>query len=273
MSRTAKSITTIVFLAILVACGLAVLYFGTSMGLGFGAADTQLSAAKKGSPVYAQVGWVRNNSPWPVDITEITVNSAHTAKPVSVFLNTQQDTSDPGKKAPGWASTPVALPYTLVGNELRYFGFSMAPEAGKVASFTSVTIGFRGPLGFSFHKTFSGVNVAASSETLPGGILAPDPTVDNSSLDSYILLLRSALIEDDTSRVAVVMGGGATPAQAAKFTASQKGYKVDYAVAATGIEGDPYSETLVFYATNPAKDGLKPITVSWAGYRWSVTKF
>jgi hypothetical protein len=280
MRTSARLITTFIVLAILAGCGVAVLYFGTSTGLGFGAGTTLTGAAVKKAPFYAQTGWIRNNSPWPVQITDIEVNETHTAKKTVISLTRQQDAADDGTStdkastdAPSWAASPVKLPYTLVGGSLRYFGFALSPAQDEVGSFTTITVTFSGPLGFTFHKTYDGSAVAASSATLPTSILATDPGSDASSLDAYIQLLRSGLIQRDNSDLATVMGNDATSAQAAKLKKSQVGYKTSNLVQATDVKADdPYKQTLVFYASNPAK-GHKPITVEWTGFRWAVTSF
>jgi hypothetical protein len=271
MRRTVRTIVTILFVGIVVACAFAILYLGTSTGMTFGGEGTQLAAANKSYPVYAQVGWLRNTAPWPITITSVTTNAAHSTGPATVYLErTTSGSKASSGKPPQWVAVASKPPYQLDGHGLRYLGFVMTPAAGKVASFNSITVNYTGPLGFKFHKTFTGTIVAAASSTLPDGTLATDPTVDSTSLDTYIQLLRSALFDRDVDQLAIVMGGGATTTDAQAFLKQQKGYKTRDAVTSTGVEGDPDTKKLAFYHGDPVKDAHPTITVTWAGYRWSV---
>lgn len=282
MRRTTGLITFIVFLLIVAGGVVTVLALGTKTGVAMGGGSTVTGSATKALPFTAQAGWVRNNSPWPVDITSITVNASSTAATPQIFLSpakTALPVTDGSAAAeataaaaiPAWATTPVKLPYTLKGGELRYFGFSVVPESGKIASFDQITIGYKGPLGFAFDSTFSGVAVAASPENLPNELVANDPAADSESLDGYIALLRSALKSGNIKQIQQVMGDSATPEDAAAVKKAEKGYKTALVVAATKVTADSRTQTLVFYKTDATKDGLKPLTVQWQDFRWSVT--
>jgi hypothetical protein len=274
MRRTVRTIVTLLFLGIVVAVGFAVLYFGTSTGLISGGGATYTGGATKTVPYFAQIGWVRNTAPWPVTIKSITTNAEHTAKPTQVYIEAKHDSEKYTLgTVPPWTKISARPPYELVGGSLRYLGFGLTPATGQVASFTTFTVTFSGPLGLTFHKTFSGPTMAARAAGLPSTILAPDPTVDGTpSLDSYIALLRGVLQSRKPAATAVVMGGDATTADAQKFLAGQRGYASKFQLVATPVPKDPYSDTLVFYKTSPTKGALAPITVTWSGFRWSVKR-
>jgi hypothetical protein len=273
MRTSVQTVTAIVFLAILLACGVAILYLGTSTGLTFGGARTVTGASTTKTPLYAQVGWLRNTSPWPVTITGITANATNATKPPEVYI---EHNSDPSKvktgSVPLWVKTAGPMPYQLVGGSLRYLGFGISPKAGQIAAFTSITVSFTGPLGFSFQKTFGGTHMAASSATIPSALIAKSPAKDVGSLDAYLLLLRSALSSGDTNQLATAMGGDTTVKQAAAFAKSQTGYATTDKVASSKIKDSPYHVKLSFYVTDPLKDGHPPFIVNWKGFRWSVAQ-
>jgi hypothetical protein len=273
MRRTVRTVVTLLFLGIVILIGFSILYLGTSTGLISGGAATYTGGATKTVPYYAQIGWIRNTAPWPVTIESITANAAHEAKPTLVYIEAKHDSEKYTLgTVPPWTKISARPPYQLVGGSLRYLGFGLTPADGHVASFTTFTVTFSGPLGLTFHKTFSGPTMAARAPGLPPTILAPDPTVDNTSLDSYVALLRGALAKRDPAATAVVMGGDATAADAQKFLAAERGYTSKFTLLATPAPKDPYSDTLVFYKTSPTKGALPPITVTWSGFRWSVTR-
>jgi hypothetical protein len=272
MRRTVRTITTLLFIGIVLACGLAILYFGTSQGVVSGGTGTMLGGATKSLPYYAQVGWIRNTAPWPVTITSVTTNVVHNTAPTVVYL--ERGTSSPATKAgeaPGWTKISGQPPYEMVGGSLRYLGFAVAPQAGHIASFSSFTVSFSGPLGFHFTKTFTGTVVAARSVSLPASVLAPDPVADSTSLNTYIVLLRTALEKKDPAKLAVVMGGDATVADAQAFLKQQKGFNSKYLLSSVPTVGNRDVDTLTFYK-GTLKHALPPVHVAWAGYRWSVVR-
>jgi len=271
MSRRTGLITFIVFILFVAVGVVAVLALGTKTGLALGGPGTATGATSKANPLYVQEGWVRNNSPWPVEITGVAVNDTDTASAPKVFLSARISEEEVKKgKKPTWAKEAASFPYTLAGGELRYFGFSMVAGKGKVASFDTVTVSFSGPLGFTFDSTYNGVAVAASSSDLPNALVSTDPTDDSDSLDSYIALLRSALKSGRVEQIRTVMGDDATEKQAIALRKSQKGYATALLVDATRIDDNPKNQTLVFYKTKVSK-GLSPITVEWRDFRWRVT--
>jgi hypothetical protein len=273
MRRTVRTVTTLLLVGIILGIGFAVLYFGTSTGLISGGQSTVMGGATKSLPFYAQVGWLRNTAPWPVTIESVTTDAAHTTAPTQVFIETQRDSkSYPSGTVPDWTKVASRTPYQLAGGSLRYLGFAVAPASGHIASFSSFTVTFVGPLGITFHKTFTGTQVAARAAGLPTSILAPDPSVDNTSLDSYVVLLRTAIEKKDLAALAVVMGGNATTADARALLTKEKGFTSKYLQKAVPVTlGDPSAETLRFYRTSVAKDALPPLKVVWAGFRWSTT--
>jgi hypothetical protein len=272
MTRTVRTVVTLLFIGVVIACGLAVIYFGTSTGLISGGADTVTGSATKSAPLYAQIGWLRNTAPWPITIEQITTNAAHTATPTVAYVERKHDSATyKSGTVPTWTKISPKPPVQLVGGSLHYLGFELAPAAGHIASFTSFTVKFSGPLGFTFSKTFEGTNVAAAAAGLPSTLLAPDPATNSASLDPYITLLRSALEKKKLTTIAMVMGGDATPADAKAFLAAHKGFTSKYTQIVTPNQTNPDSESIVFFLSNPKK-GQPPVTVNWAGYRWSVAR-
>lgn len=274
MGRTVRTVVTVIFVAIVVGVALTVLYFGSATGLVFGGQATLTGNATAKTPFYAQIGWLKNTAPWPLTIKSITTNAAHASKPAVVYVEPRHVgplAVTPGK-TPAWATDAGRLPHDLVGGSLRYLAFGLSPEEGKVASFTSITVTFSGPLGFTFHKTFDGAEMAAASATLPDGILAADPATDSTSLDAYIALLRSGIHKQKAAGMAVIMGGDATLADAQAFLNAQKAYKTTNRIAAVPVPGDVTHQRLTFYVSDPAKNGHPPINVVWAGFRWSVVR-
>jgi hypothetical protein len=273
MRRTVRTVTAILFVAIVVGCVFAVLYLGTSTGLTFGGSGSRLMQATKGDPVYAQVGWLRNTAPWPITIQSITTNVTDASDEPTVMLEREQigsKVSSGGR--PNWALNASHAPYQLDGSALRFLGFELRPNDKAVSYLTSITVHFTGPLGLPFTSTFTGTTVVAAATDLPSGVIAVDPKVDSAALDSYIAALRTVLLQPSPSDAAAVMGGGATAADGAALLKLETGYLTSDGVTATPEPGNPRVQKLVFYLTDPVKGGLPPITVSWSGFRWTVVR-
>jgi hypothetical protein len=273
MRRTVRTVTAILFTAIVVGCAFAVLYLGTSTGLTFGGSGAELLQATKSDAVYAQVGWLRNTAPWPITIQSITVDEIATSVPTEVLLERDQSgahVSTGGQ--PNWALNASRTPYQLDGSALRYLGFVVQPSKGSVGYFTSITVHFTGPLGIPFTSKFNGTTVVAESSTLPGGVIANSPLTDSTSLDSYIAALRDVLLSSSPTAAAAVMGGGATTADGAALLKSETGFVTSDSVTATPAPGDRRSQKIVFYLNDPVKGALPPISVSWSGFRWTVNR-
>jgi hypothetical protein len=271
MRKTVRNITLIIFLGILVACGFAILYLGTSTGLTFGGSGTRLAQQSGSHPTYGQVGWLRNTAPWPITITSITTNATNVTKAPHIYLESSQ--SSPlaqSSKAPQWSLSASSVPYQLDGGALRFLAFAVTPQTSTVAEMTSITVTYTGPLGLTFHSKFGGTRVATSSSDLPGGLLGTDPRSDPTSLDAYIVELRTALLQPDPKTVSQVMGYGATLAQAQALITAEKKYATADSVQATVEGGDRRTQSIVFYAGDPVKNGLPPIHVVWANYRWGI---
>jgi hypothetical protein len=269
--HSARTITTIVFLVILLACGITILALGTSTGLIFGGAKTVTATTTTTTPMYAQVGWLRNTSPWPVTITSIRANAVNAAKAPTVYVEEGHDSSSVAVgKTPLWVKSADPLPYRLVGGDIRFLGFGILPQADQIAAFRSITVSFVGPLGFHFTKTFGGTDIAAASPTLPAGLIATNPANGVESLNGYIALLRSGLSSNDPATMEPIVGPKATAAQASAVLAREAGYTSDFKVVAKQIGEQPTHVQLTFYKTDPTKDALAPITVTWSNYRWSV---
>ncbi len=288
MRKTTVLVTFIVFLMLVAGGVVTVLALGTSTGVAMGGGSTVTGVATANAPFTAQSGWIRNNSPWPVEIQSIAVGASATAQAPLVYLSetktapapvpaVEGDDKDEKEKdaqvvpPPAWAGTPLKFPYTLKGGDLRYFGFSVVPEEGKIGSLSSVTVTFSGPLGFTFTSSYDGVAIAASPENLPNELIATDPAVDPASLDSYLALLRSALKSGDGTQIHQVMGDSASREDGASLKKSQKGYSTKMKVEVTRVTEDGRTQTIQFYKTDLAKDALKPITVQWVDFRWGVT--
>jgi hypothetical protein len=273
MRKTVRTVTTILFLAIVVGCAFAVLYLGTSTGLTFGGAGSQLKQANKSDPVYAQIGWLRNTAPWPITIQSITTNDTNTSSPTSIVLEQEQNGSKVSSGAqPKWMLNASHTPYDLVGGSLRYLGFAAHPGKNSVGYFTSITVHFTGPLGIPFTSRFNGTTVVAPSSSIPAGVAGRDPTTDSTSLDAYIAALRDALLSPDPADIAAVMGGGATTADGSALLKKEAGYATSDGVVATPEPGNRRSQKVVFYLTDPVKGALPAIPVTWSGFRWTVDR-
>jgi hypothetical protein len=270
MRRTIRTIATLLFIGVALGCIFAVLYFGTKTGLTFGGQGTEMATASKTTPIYAQVGWLRNTSPWPITITNITTNASQAREAPSVYIEVEQTGSKVVLAKPNWSLSAEQAPYQLDGGSLRYLGYSLDPLANQVASITNITVTYSGPFGFTFHQTFSGAKVAAGSSTLPAGVLSDNPVSDTSSLDTYIGLLRDGLFQGDPAELALIMGPQATPADAQTLLKQEKAYRTKFKIQATPAQDDAYIQKLVFYNGDPVKGGLPPITVQWQDFRWHV---
>ena len=274
MRRTVRTVTTILFLAIVVGCAFAVLYLGTSTGLTFGGAGSQVKQATKSDPVYAQVGWLRNTAPWPITIQSITTSDSGTSSPTTIILEREQNGSKVSSGGqPSWILNGSHTPYELVGGSLRYLGFAAHPAKGAVGYFTSITVHFTGPLGIPFTSRFNGTTVVAPSSSLPSGVAGRDPAKDSTSLDAYIAAMRDALLlSPDPADIAAVMGGGATTADGAAMLKREAGYATSDGVIATPEPGNRRAQKVVFYLTDPVKGALPPISVTWSHFRWTVDR-
>ena len=273
MRRTVRTVSTILFVAIVAGCAFAVLYLGTSTGLTFGGSGAQLSQATKSGAVYAQTGWLRNTAPWPITIDSISTNAVGASTPPTVYIEHDQSGAHVSAGArPNWALNASHAPYQINGGGLRYLGFSLRPKKDTVAYFTAITVHFTGPLGIHYTSTFKGTTVGAASSTLPDGLIANDPTVDGTSLDGYIEALRNVLLQPNASDAAAVMGGGATAADGAAMLKQETGFVTSESVIATPEPGDHRHQKLVFYLGDPVKGALPPISVEWSGYRWTVVR-
>jgi hypothetical protein len=271
MRKTVRNITLILFLGIVVACGFAVLYLGTSTGLTFGGSGTRLHQQAGSDAMYGQVGWLRNTAPWPITITSITTNATNVKDAPTIYLESSQNTPlSTSSKPPAWTSRASSTPYQLDGGGLRYLGFAITPQPSSVAEMTSITVTYTGPLGLRFHETYHGTHVATAASDLPGGLLGVDPRGDPSSLDAYIVELRTALLQPDPKTVSEVMGNGATLAQAQALITAEKKYKTADSVQATVQGQDRRTQSIVFYSGDPVKNGLPAIDVVWAHYRWGI---
>jgi hypothetical protein len=271
MRKTVRNITLVLFLLIVLGCGFAVLYLGTSTGLTFGGGGTRVESQVAAYPIYGQVGWLRNTSPWPVTISSVTTNAVNAKDAPTVYFETGQTSpTKQSSKQPTWAFNASKTPYELDGGALRYLGFSLTPKDGTVAAMTSITVTYTGPLGLTFQRTFGGTRLAAGSTSLPAGVLGPDPKVSTPSLDAYIAAIRAALLQPDPKTVAQIMGNDATQAQAQAFITSQKAYVAADAISAFVVTQDYREQRLTFYKGDPVKGALPPIEVLWAHYRWTI---
>jgi hypothetical protein len=273
MRRTVRTVTTILFVAVVAGCAFAVLYLGTATGLTFGGEGSQLAQAVNSNAVYAQVGWIRNTAPWPVTVQSIITNATGSSGEPTVFLEREQSGAHVSSGSqPNWALNASRAPYQLDGGALRFLGFALRPKSTSVAYLTSITVHFTGPLGLQFTSTFTGTTVAAAASNLPSGVLAQDPTVDGTSLDAYIAALRDVLLQPSPSDVAAVMGNGATTADGAALLKLEAGFVTTDSVTATPEPGNRRRQKLVFYLNDPVKGALPPISVEWSGFRWTVVR-
>jgi hypothetical protein len=273
MRRAVRTVTTIVFVAIILGCAFAVIYLGTSTGMTFGGAGSELAQSSLGKPVYAQVGWLRNTAPWPVTIQSITTNVKDSKVAPTVYLERAQSGAHVSSGAlPNWVLNASHTPYQLDGGALRYLGFALHPTDTEVSYMTRTTVHYIGPLGIHYTKTFSGTTVAASASAVPPGVLSHDPRTDFSALDSYIAALRTVLLSKSGSDVAAVMGNGATAADGDALLKQQAGYATSFGVVATLEGNERRDQKLVFYNGSPTTGALPAIAVMWSGFRWSVVR-
>jgi hypothetical protein len=273
MRRAVRTITAIIFTGIVLGCGFAVLYLGTSTGLTFGGSGTEILQSSKGAAVYAQVGWLRNTAPWPITIHSITTNNVNSSDPPKVYLERAQSGAHVSSgPLPNWALNAEHTPYQLDGSALRYLGFSLQPAADKVSYLTSITVQYSGPLGLRFTSTFGGTTVAASSSILPAGVLATDPAKDSSALDGYVAALRQVLLDASPTEAAAVMGNAATVADGTAFLAKEKGFLTTESVDATPAPKNPRLQTVLFYNGDRTTGAMAPISVAWSGYQWTVVR-
>jgi hypothetical protein len=272
MRNTVRNIALVVFVVVVVGCGFAVLYLGTSTGLTFGGSGTRVMSQAGSDALYGQVGWLRNTSPWPITIKSITTNAINASSAPVVYLESAQTTptKQSTKKPPTWVLDAKKVPYQLDGGALRYLGFVMKPQSQSVAEMTTITVTYSGPLGLTFHTTFGGTRVAVGSSDLPAGVLGSDPKVSSASLDAYIAAIRAALLQPDTKTIAQIMGNGATDDQATAFIASQKAYVAADSISNFLVTSDGREQRLTFYKGDPTKGALPPIEVIWAHYRWTI---
>jgi hypothetical protein len=272
MRNTVRNIALVVFVVVVVGCGFAVLYLGTSTGLTFGGSGTRVMSQAGSDALYGQVGWLRNTSPWPITIKSITTNAINASSAPVVYLESAQTTPTKQsiKKPPTWVLDAKKVPYQLDGGALRYLGFVMKPQSQSVAEMTTVTVTYSGPLGLTFHTTFGGTRVAVGSSDLPAGVLGSDPKVSSASLDAYIAAIRAALLQPDTKTIAQIMGNGATDDQATAFITSQKAYVAADSISNFLVTSDGREQRLTFYKGDPTKGALPPIEVIWAHYRWTI---
>ncbi|HEX4442645.1 MAG TPA: hypothetical protein VHZ81_03660 [Galbitalea sp.] len=272
MRNTVRNVALIIFVLIVLGCGFAVLYLGTSTGLTFGGSGTRVMSQSGSDPLYGQVGWLRNTSPWPITIKSITTNAVNARSAPGIYLKDEQTTptEQSSTKPPTWVLSAKKVPYQLDGGALRYLGFVLTPQSQSVAEMTTITVTYSGPLGLTFHSSFGGTRVAVGSSALPDGVLGSDPKASSASLDAYIATIRAALLQPDTKTIAQIMGNGATDDQATAFITSQKAYVAADAVSAFLVTSDGREQRLTFYKGDPTKGALPPIEVIWAHYRWTI---
>lgn len=272
MNRVVGWITFGVFLLFLAGGAVGLVSLSTSTGVQMGGSATQTGVATLTTPLQVQAGWIRNNSPWPVKISAITVDGSGAKSAPLIYLgDSNTDPIPAAGVAPAWAKTPVSLPYTLKGGALRYFGFSILPASGQVASFHTISVTFTGPLPFTYTSNYTGVAVAASAGDLPPEYLATDPSVDNQSLARYLPILRAALASGDLPQIQSAMGDGTTAAAAQAMKTSQAGFAAAMPVQVTAVTKDSRAWSVQFYSTAATKDGLPKLSVTWKNFRWSAT--
>jgi hypothetical protein len=271
MNRKVVLITIVVFLLFIGGGVVAVLALGTSTGVAMGGSVSAAAVASAESPLRTQGGFIRNNSPWPVTITSIEVDDEGTAEAPLIYLSETNDEPLPVDGTPPvWATEAVALPYTLPGGEIRFFGFSMVPQPTTLATFDTITVTFEGPLPFEFESSYSGVALAASAADFSADLVAPDPGEDESSIDNYVTLLRAAILSGDVAQIQRVIGPDATEADATAIRDAQAGYIADMPVDSEALQDDARAWRVQFYATDVAVDALPALCVTWSDFRWSA---
>ena len=270
MNRKVVLITIVVFLLFIGAGVVAVLALGTSTGLAMGGTASTTAVASAETPLRTQGGFIRNNSPWPVTITSIEVDDEGAAEAPIIFLSETNDEPLPADGTqPVWSTEAVTLPYELAGGEIRFFGFSMVPQPTTLATFDTITVKFEGPLPYEFEASYSGVALAASAADFPADLVAPDPREDETSIDSYVTLLRAAILSADVAQIQRVLGPDATEADATAIRDAEAGYVADMPVDSESLD-DARAWRVQFFATDVAVDALPALHVTWADFRWSA---
>lgn len=271
MNKKIALITFLVFLLFVGGGVVAVLALATSTGLALGGAASVTAVATAETPLRTQAGWIRNNSPWPVTITAIDVDDNGTPVAPLIYLSETATETEPVEgELPVWAAEPVTLPYTLEGGDIRFLGFSIAPGAGQIASFDTISVTFNGPLPFEFTTDYSDVAVAAAAADFPAELLATDPSENELSINNYVDVLRSALVGGDIARLQTVMGGEATEEEAVALRDTLVGFTPESPAASEPVTDDSRQWSVQFYATDPAVDGLPPLDLQWSDFRWTA---
>lgn len=272
MNKKVALITFFVFLLFLAAGGAAILALGTSTGVVLGGATSAKAAASVDVPYQTQAGWIRNNSPWPVTITSVDLDDIGTSAAPTIYLSESIDEEPPVAGEPlAWAVTPASFPYEMAGGSIVFLGYGIVPEAGKIASFDTITVNFEGPLPYGFSTEYSGVALGVSAPDLPAELLAADPTEDATSIDNYVTVLRTALASGDLAQLQRAMGDGTTEEQATALRDTQAGFNPAMPVVSSVAPNNSRSWTLRFYTTDAAVDGLPAIDVNWEQFRWTAT--
>ncbi len=288
MQNRAVQFSWIALLVILLSGVVTVLALGTSTGVALGGTASEIGETSPDGTFYAQGGWIRNNSPWPVTITGITVHQDGSGAQPSVYLLDREypaglpapevpegevvEGEELAAAAPIWAQTSATFPHTIEGGGLRYLGFGLRPDLYSVTSFREITVNYSGPFFFSFDKTYGKISAAASSSELPFPLVANDPASSPTSLDEFLTLYRLIFERGNPEEIRMLMGPGATENDAIALSEAQAAYDAAMSFAATN-DPDARNKRVVFFLTDPEVDAAAPLRVTWSDFRWRVSTY
>lgn len=270
-NRTAL-VSLIILGGFLVGLAILVIGMGTSTGVAMGGTSSVMAVAEEEKPAYAQGGWIKNNAPWPIQITSVDVDYVGASAAPALYLSENQSlTPPPEGEDPAWTAAPASLPYTVAPGSVWYFGFALSPDPLRVASFDSITVKGHGLLGFGFEQTHTGVAVAASSSALPFPMAAEDPARQAESFTRMLDLTVLVLDRDSVEQVQILMGADSTPDDAAALQLSQASYVPEMTYAVREESEDGRTQVIAFYLTDPEVDALPALRFDWANYRWTLS--
>lgn len=271
--RNKTALVSLILLGgILLGLSIIVIALGTSTGVAVGGETSVVASAEAEKPVYAQGGWIKNDAPWPIQVTSVTLDQTGTSTAPTVYMSSERTVTPPEEgEDPAWTAVPATFPFTIAPGTVQYLGFALQPDPGSVAAFDTMTVKGQGLMGFGFEQRHFGVVVVASAADLPFSMAAEDPNVRKDSFTQFLDLTVQVLDrETNTEQLLLLMGPDATPEEAEALQLSQATYVPEMTYTATKLTDDGRTQAVVFYLTDPEADALPMLRFTWADYRWSV---
>jgi hypothetical protein len=226
----------------------------------------EIGAGSAATPLMVKAGYVRNTSPWPLEITSVTVDGTPLGAPVAIV-----DSDDPpAVDSPSWSINVAEKPVAIDAGAALAIWVQLAAAEHDAIGFDSLTLGFTGPLGFGFAVQNDDVGAVAFSPELPESTVSFTPRADDSAVNRFVTLIRDALASNDTNGLVAILRPDATADDALAFQAKELGIAADtdFSIAATSADQLEYEVQFL------VADGVEvPPTfiVEWRDYRWSVT--